>query len=304
MRVILQVTAGPAQGRQIPLQSGERARFGRSDLADVCFPEDSQMSDVHFELECQADQCLVRDLAGSGGTFLNAQQVAEAAIVDGDEIVAGQTQLRTVVKGQFPSADAEARTPDQKTEQPKLSAIELCQMTSLEEDSLKLFRPHHSPDEFIRELAEHHQFADAIRVLTLYLPKRKTIFWALRGVEEVFPRELVARERDALVTVRKWLEDGSEENRRAAMAIAEEMEYANAASCVAAAACWSEGSMGPAEFADVPADPKLTAQVASAALIMTATEGDVQSIGDRYKKLVQIGQKILSGEIEVPETKP
>lgn len=299
MRVILQVTAGPAQGRQIPLQSGERARFGRSDVADVCFPEDMEMSEVHFELECQTDQCLVRDMTGSSGTFLNDQQVAEAAIVDGDQIVAGQTQLRTVVKGQ--SGDTESKSVDTEDEpvQPKLSAIELCQMTELEEESLQLFRPNHTPEEFIRVLTENKLYADAIRILTLYLPKRQTIYWVYRGVQDVFPRDLVNEERNAMEAAMAWLKDSSEPNRRAAMAIAEKLEFANAASCVAAAACWSEGSMAPAEFAEVPPDPKLTAQVAAAGLMMTATEGDTETIDDRYRQLLEIGKQILSGELEL-----
>lgn len=299
MRVILQVIAGPAQGRQIPLQSGERARFGRSEIADVCFPDDTEMSDVHFELECQADQCLVRDVTGSGGTFLNDEKVAEAPICDGDQILAGRTQLRTVVNGQGGDDVEAADEVESKPEAPKLTAIELCQMTDLEEESLQLFRPKHSPEEFIRVLTENKQFADAIRVLTLYLPKRQTVFWAHRSVEEVSPRELINDERAALQATRAWLEDPTEENRRAAMQIAETSELQHAAGCVAAAASWSEGSMAPAEFDEVLPDPKLTAQVAAAALIMIATDGETSSIEDRYQKILQIGQQLLSGELEI-----
>ncbi|WP_182870394.1 FHA domain-containing protein [Rhodopirellula sp. JC639] len=302
MRVILQVTAGPTLGRQIPMQSGERARFGSSDVADVCFPDDAEMADVHFELECQSDQCLVRDMTGASATFVNKTPIEEAAIVDGDEIVAGQTQLRTVIQGRPGQADEkhdpqEAEPPDQ----PKLSAVELCQLTDLEEESLQLFRPSHSPEEFIRVLTENKLFADAIRIATLYLPKRQTVFWAYRAVEEVFPRDLDREERDALDLVMAWFKEPSEPNRRAAMAVAEKQEYANPASCVAAAASWSEGSMAPAEFDDVPPDPRLTAQMAAGAMMMVATTGDTMSIDQRYQKILEIGNEFLAGKADLPQ---
>ncbi|QDV42146.1 FHA domain protein [Stieleria neptunia] len=301
MRVILQVTAGPALGRQIPLQSGERARFGSSDSADVCFPEDVQMAEVHFELECQSEQCLVRDLSGTAGTFVNDEPVEEASIEDGDQIVAGQTQLRTVVKGR--PGDPKGKPDESQTDQPvepKLSAVELCQMTDLEEESLQLFRPSHTPEEFFQVLTDNQLFADAIRILSLYLPKRQAIYWAYRAVDDVFPRDLIGDERTALDVTMAWLKDPSEENRRAAMAIAEKLEFANAPSLVAAAACWSEGSMAPAEFDEVPPDPNLTAQMAAAAMTMTATSGEVKSINDRFGKITEIGKQFLAGDVELP----
>ena len=301
MRVILQVTAGPALGRQIPLQSGERARFGSSDVADVCFPEDLEMAEVHFELECQSEQCLVRDLSGSAGTFVNDEPVTEASIDDGDQIVAGQTQLRTVVKGRpGDPKDRPDETPTEEPVEPKLSAVELCRMTDLEEESLQLFRPSHTPEEFFQVLTDNNLFADAIRILSLYLPKRQAIYWAYRAVDEVFPRDLTSEERAALDVTMTWLKDPSEENRRAAMAIAEKLEFANAASLVAAAACWSEGSMAPAEFDEVPPDPKLTAQMAAAAMSMTATTGEVLSINDRFRKITDIGKEFLAGDVPLP----
>ncbi|MCA9137877.1 MAG: FHA domain-containing protein, partial [Planctomycetales bacterium] len=285
--------------RLIPIQSGERARFGRSDVADVCFPDDPEMSDVHFELECQSDCCLVRDMNGSGGTFLNDEAVAEAAIGDGDQIMAGLTQLKTTVQGEPKKKEANSADTNNDVEEPKRSAIELCRATDLEEESLQLFRPNHSPEDYVRVLTEHGQYADAIRILTLYLAKQQTIFWAYRAVHEVFPRDLVSDERGALDAAMAFLQDPTEQNRRAAMGIAETLEYANAASCVAAAAAWSTGSMAPAEFAEVPPNPDLTGQVAAAALIMTATEGDVKTIDDRYRQILKIGQEILSGESKV-----
>ena len=92
MRVILLVTAGPAQGRQIPLQVGEVARFGRSTTADVSFPDDPHMAPVQFQLECFTDRCCLRDLGGHG-TLVNDEPVTEANLCSGDTIFAGSTRF-------------------------------------------------------------------------------------------------------------------------------------------------------------------------------------------------------------------
>lgn len=303
MRVILQVTSGPSQGRKIPLQSGERARFGRSDIADVCFPDDLQMSDVHFELECYADQCLVRDITGSGGTLLNAQPISEAVLGHGDLILAGQTQLETTVQGGPTSRGLTDSEPESEPVAPKPSATEICQLTDLEEEALELFRPKYSPEEFVSVLTENNLFADAARVLSLYLTKRQAIFWAYQSANEVFPRDLSQQESAALDAVMTWLKDSSEANRRSTMEIAEALEFGNAAACVAASAFWSEGSLAPADLAEVPPEPQLTGKVVAAALTMTATEGDPKSIPDRYRQILKIGQDVLNGVIQPPEQK-
>ncbi|MCO8121538.1 FHA domain-containing protein [Stieleria sp. TO1_6] len=294
MRVILQVTSGPSQGRRIPLQSGERARFGRSDTADVCFPDDLEMADVHFELQCHGDHCIVRDLNAVDATFLNSVAVSEAAVADGDQIVAGQTQLLTSFEGQFVQTPGAVKDPVPDPEPPKLSAAELCQLTDLEERSLELFRPSHSPEEFVRVLIENKQFADAVRILSLYLSKRQAILWAARAVDGVFPRELSVDEQSALDITLEWLQDSSDKNRRAAMAIAEAMDFDNAASCVAAAAFWSEGSMLPEEFDEVLPEETLSGKMVAAALMMTATEGQPATIPARYQEILKIGQEVLA----------
>ena len=301
MRVILHVTDGPSQGRQIPIQSGERARFGRSDIADVCFPTDSGMADVHFELECRADDCLIRDLGSDQGTRLNDQPVSEAVVSQGDKILAGQTSIRTEIQGQSGASESSSAEDDASNDEadPRLTAVELCALANLDDESLQLFRPDHTPEEFIRVLTEHQQYADAIALLALYLPRRKAIIWGYLAVEQVFPRDLVTEERAAMDAAKLFLEEPSEEHRRAAMAIAEAGEYATPASCVVAAAGWSAGSMAPAEFDDVPPSPQLTGQVIAAALTMTANESDVAKTPERYEQILKLGQEVLAGTADL-----
>ena len=171
MRVILQVTSGPSLGRRIPLQVGEIARFGSRDTADVCFPNDNQMSQVHFELECRADRCVLRDLSGSESTLLNEDPVSEAELQDGDVIRAGQTTLSTSVQG-GPRRDADKANEGQAASETEaadepLTAAKICQLLDLSEESQTLLLPEHTPDSFIDALIEHNYITRCDRGIEL-----------------------------------------------------------------------------------------------------------------------------------------
>lgn len=298
MRLILEVTSGPSEGRQIPLQAGEIARFGSSDFADVCFPTDSEMSDVHFELHCELTGCSLRDVAGSGKTLLNDEPVSESAFHDGDVIIAGQTSLVASIEGKIysdPSADAEPATAtDGDAEDAPQAAIDFCQPLDLEDESLRLLLPGMSVPAFVAELTEHEQFPDAIRVLSLYLPKRQAIAWAHQGVQLASTGKLSPKDQAAMDSVETFLKDPTEENRRAAHAAAAATDFSGGASWVALSVFWSEGSIAPEGLPDVEPDDYLSGQAVYASLLMTATNGDATRINDRYQKILELGQSMLA----------
>jgi pSer/pThr/pTyr-binding forkhead associated (FHA) protein len=91
MRVILEQRSGPVKGNKIPVNLGHPLRIGRTSKADQAFPDDKQMSGVHFAVECDEKGCRIRDLNSSNGTFLNGARVKEATLANGDEIRAGGT---------------------------------------------------------------------------------------------------------------------------------------------------------------------------------------------------------------------
>ena len=76
--------------------------MGRQQYANYVFPDDKRMSGVHFSVECGKNECRLRDLGSSNGTFLNGERVEVAAIYDGDEIQAGGTVFAVQVKGGGP----------------------------------------------------------------------------------------------------------------------------------------------------------------------------------------------------------
>lgn len=66
-------------------------RIGRRADADHSFPDDKQMSGLHFAIEYTEKGCRLLDHNSSNGTFLNGTRVNDAALADGDEIRAGTT---------------------------------------------------------------------------------------------------------------------------------------------------------------------------------------------------------------------
>lgn len=93
MQAILEVTSGPHMGRRIALSPGVAVRIGRTAKADYVVAEDTFLSGAHFYVEWSGEQCVVRDLNSSNGTFLNGTRLSEGVVREGDIITAGQSSF-------------------------------------------------------------------------------------------------------------------------------------------------------------------------------------------------------------------
>lgn len=90
IRVRLTTVAGPLVGKEMEVRTGYRIRVGRTDQSHYALPEDGFLSGVQFSVECDGQQCLLRE-SSRNGTFVNGARVTEAVLKDGDQIVGGQT---------------------------------------------------------------------------------------------------------------------------------------------------------------------------------------------------------------------
>jgi len=87
----LLVEAGQSGGGAFEI--GERALIGREPDCEVLLAE-SAVSRRHAEIEWTYHGYRLRDLGSRNGTFVNAEEVAEALLADGDLIEVGLVQLR------------------------------------------------------------------------------------------------------------------------------------------------------------------------------------------------------------------
>ena len=101
-RAILEVRGGPLSARKAILSPGQTLRVGRSNLADLAIPNDSQMSAEHFALTWDGERCHVRDLDSAKGTWLQDVRIREADATNGAYLRAGDTHLMVYFEAHTP----------------------------------------------------------------------------------------------------------------------------------------------------------------------------------------------------------
>ncbi len=114
MKVIVTVTAGPAQGQSFTFDQPDCFLFGRTKDARVSLPKDPYVSRQHFLLEVTPANCRVTDLESKNGTFVNGVRyggrkapepgmrtapngASECRIQNNDEIVVGDSRMRVAI---------------------------------------------------------------------------------------------------------------------------------------------------------------------------------------------------------------
>jgi serine phosphatase RsbU (regulator of sigma subunit) len=79
--------------RNVPLGGG-RLSVGRSSAADLCFPEDTGLSRVHFAFDPEGDGWTVEDLGSKNGTYVNEIALKGRLILKpGDRVTAGHLAI-------------------------------------------------------------------------------------------------------------------------------------------------------------------------------------------------------------------
>ena len=111
MRVLLEIRSGSSAARKAPLKLGQPLRIGRAPKADQAFPDDKQMSSLHFTILHDEKGCRIRDLNSTNGTFLNGKKVKEAILQNGDEIIAGRTKFKLRIESESAEEPVPAPRP-------------------------------------------------------------------------------------------------------------------------------------------------------------------------------------------------
>jgi len=123
VQVNLEIQSGSLAGKRLAIKEGETVTVGRTENANFAIPEDTFLSRVHFAVECKGVGCRVIDRKSANGTFVNDHKIAEVAIQDGDEIVAGKTRFRVCIVDEpaIQPSVAEAETPHASLSVPPLT---------------------------------------------------------------------------------------------------------------------------------------------------------------------------------------
>jgi hypothetical protein len=98
MEVSLEIVSGAQAGEKFPLRSNLQVKIGRGPDPEIAVNTDPLLSELHFAFWWDESGCRIQDLQSARGTFLNGQKISQAAVRNGDKIVAGQTQFIVRVK--------------------------------------------------------------------------------------------------------------------------------------------------------------------------------------------------------------
>jgi hypothetical protein len=172
------------------------------------------------------------------------------------------------------------------------TAAEICEKCALRDEALEMLEEEMTPADFLAVLIENEFYSDGIKFLAQALPKKQAVLWAHACAAEASgesPNELDAK---CLAMAEAWLESPSEENRRAAMDAADEAGYSTPAASAAAAAGWTAGSMGPAEYDDVPPPENLTGTTAATAVLLASLAGKPEETKPAQRRFVESGIEI------------
>jgi pSer/pThr/pTyr-binding forkhead associated (FHA) protein len=98
MDVSLEIISGASAGEKYPLQLTRKLQIGWGGQADIAVPADPLLSELHFAFWWDETVCRIQDLESARGTFLNGRRINQAAVRNGDKIVAGQTHFVVRIK--------------------------------------------------------------------------------------------------------------------------------------------------------------------------------------------------------------
>lgn len=300
MPVTLQVTNGPFAGKRIFVARGQIAKIGRTEWADISFPADSAMADIHFEVHADAPSCSLRDTSGGIGTLVNGAPATDVTLHSGDTVSAGQTSFSVMVDGEaVPAATAsKASTPvsaapaaEPEPTGPQ-TAMDYCRPLKMSDAAKELLTEDLTPEDYLSLVIEKELYPDALRFLAFWLPRPVAVGWACDCVEQLLSGTLKATDEAALKAARVWSKEPNQSNCRLAEKSATETGY-NGPSCwLALAAFWSGDSLAPSDLQAVPPSEGLTAEAITGALMMAATQNFPTKAIDRYREFLKNGREL------------
>ncbi|MCL4205423.1 MAG: FHA domain-containing protein [Pirellulaceae bacterium] len=291
MLLTLEAIQGAATGRTIVVRDGQTIQVGRSKWADLCLSEDDQLSEVHFELQCDWRGCRIRDLQSSSGILVNDAKIVAAPLHSGDRVAAGSTTFTVSIQGERLAAGQPATGAEATAAEVPPAAV-YCQGLRWSEAARQLLQDDLPPADYLDRLIAAELLTDAVRFLAAWLPKPAAVAWASGCVRSVLEETAKPADQAALDAAEAWAAQPDETKRRAAADAAKACNNSGPAASVALAAFWSEGSLAPPNLPPVPPPPTATAQSLAAALMMAAPIGIPTQAPQRYRSFLESGKQL------------
>ena len=310
MLVVLQSLADGASGRRVQLRSDQVLKVGSSGWADFSVSNDSTLEEVHFEVRCAPEGCIVRGLSSNAPTLVNGEPITSTVAYDGDEILAGATKFRLAIEG-GPVPKATEEPEEQPTDEPTVAAaaaaagaavglVGICALLELSDDVSALAEQSNDAEVLIPELAAQENYQDAVKLRAYLLEKRQAVWWGCVCLREELAEPLPTGQASAVDAAAAWVEQADDSTRREAEKKAADAKYSGPGATLALSAFWSGGSIAPDGSPEVEPDERLTSQGVTSALVAAAYSGDATTAPDRFQAFLARGKEVADGTITLP----
>ena len=298
MHIILKLVSS-GRPRRMVIRAGQIVRVGSTEWADLCIPDDPDMAEEHFSVECAPDGCRIRSLGGAT-TSVNDEAVEDHVGKHGDRIVAGRSEFKLEFPdaAQDQGANGGASDVEESTEAPvvlnwpNLATQDwpaLFEQASVKSEAADLFDEANQADQYASRLMAEGMTIEALKLLAHALPRRSAVWWTAECIQ-------VQSELDeaCLAAVKAWCLEPTEEH-RAPCGVAAEAAQNSTAAKAAWAAFYTSGSITPEGAPELPPTPTMTPSMVISALIAAAGEApDLMSAAAEY---VQAAYKIAAGDV-------
>jgi hypothetical protein len=148
------------------------------------------------------------------------------------------------------------------------------------------------PLDHMRALSTSPRPSDAILFISHLLPRREAVWWAAQCVRALIAEASVE---EALRAAETWVRTPEDDNRNAALRIANDSDRRKPTTWLAFAAGWSGGSMVPPDQTPLPPPAGACAMAANTAIMLAVAVGDPRAILDRIGACAEAGVRFASG---------
>lgn len=152
-----------------------------------------------------------------------------------------------------------------------------------------------SPSGFLSALIDSALFTDAEVFLAFALPRRESVWWASQCVRLAVGPEAPPPIAEALTAAERWAASPGDVNRRKTFPAAEAAGFDHPAGCVALAAFFSGGSLGPPDLKEIPPARDLAPRTASAAIQMAAVLSEPERASEKHRQFLDLGLAVARG---------
>jgi hypothetical protein len=169
------------------------------------------------------------------------------------------------------------------------------------DEALAVLKPGRGARAFFELLVRRNLFEDAVLLLAHVLPPREAVWWAWSCARDVAGAEPPARVAASLEATKLWILEPTDENRRAAFAAAEGVDFDGPAGIVGLGVFLCGDNVAPLEAPVTPSEPHVAAKALAGGICMAAATKE-EGVKERFRAFIARGlERADKGNVWEPD---